>query len=170
MFPILIISQAIPVFAIAPLLVLWLGYGIASKVGMASIIIFFPITTNFYDGLRKTETGWIELAKTMTNNSKKSIFLILWHIRIPAALPSLGSGLRVGAAVAPIGAIVGEWVGSGAGLGFLMLQANARVQIDLMFAALFVIAIVAVILYYTVDNFVKLLAPWQKDNIPETLD
>ena len=109
--PVLVVSQALPVFALAPLLVLWLGYGMASKVAMAVLIIFFPVTAAFYDGLRRTETGWIELARTMGAGSHA----ILWQIRMPAALPALASGLRVAAAVAPIGAVVGEWVGSSRG-------------------------------------------------------
>ena len=129
--PLLVVSQALPVFALAPLLVLWLGYGMASKVAMAVLIIFFPVTAAFLDGLRRTEPGWLELARTMDARP----LAILAQIRVPAALPALASGLRVAAAVAPIGAVIGEWVGSSAGLGYLMLHANARMQVDLMFAA-----------------------------------
>jgi len=82
---------------------------------------------------------------------------------LPAALPSLASGLRVGASVAPIGAVVGEWVGSSGGLGYLMLHANARMQIDLMFAALFTLAAMALALYVAVDRLGRRLAPWQAD-------
>jgi putative hydroxymethylpyrimidine transport system permease protein len=89
----------------------------------------------------------------------------LRYIQIPAALPSLASGLRVATAVAPIGAIVGEWVGSSAGLGYLMLHANARLQIDLVFAALFLLAILAISLYYTVDSLLRAAIPWQSDAV-----
>ena len=89
----------------------------------------------------------------------------LRHLRVPAALPNLASGLRVAASVAPIGAVVGEWVGSEAGLGYLMLHANARMQTDLMFAALFVLTLGAVGLYFTLDWALRRLIPWQ----PETL-
>ena len=151
----LVISQAIPVFALAPVLVLWLGYGMASKVAMASLIIFFPVATSFYDGLRRTEPGWLDLARTM-NASRWSA---LRRVRIPAALPSLASGLRVAAAVAPIGAVVGEWVGSSAGLGHLMLHANARLQVDLMFAALGTLALMALALYFAVDQALRARFP-----------
>jgi len=157
LLPVLVISQAIPVFALAPILVLWLGYGLASKVAMATLIIFFPVTASFYDGLRQTDTGWIDLAITM-NASRWSI---LRHVRLPAAMPALGSGLRVAAAVAPIGAIVGEWVGSGAGLGYLMLHANARVQVDIMFAALLLLSFMAVGLYFAVDVAMHRLIRWR---------
>jgi putative hydroxymethylpyrimidine transport system permease protein len=87
----------------------------------------------------------------------------LRHIAIPAALPALASGLRVAVSVAPIGAVVGEWVGSSAGLGYLMLHANGRMEIDLMFAALFTLALLAIALYFTVDSGLKYLLPWQTE-------
>jgi len=160
LLPVLVISQAIPVFALAPLLVLWLGYGMSSKIAMAVLIIFFPVTAAFYDGLRSTEPEWLELAQVM--NAKP--LAIIRHIRMPAAMPAFASGLRVATAVAPIGAVVGEWVGSSKGLGFYMLHANARMQIDVMFAALAVLAIVALALYFAVDRAMIKLVYWQKDN------
>lgn len=166
LLPLLIASQAVPVFAIAPLLVLWLGYGMASKVAMATLIIFFPVTASFLDGLRRTEGSWLDLAQTMAGTSTSARLATMRHIRIPAALPALASGLRVAAAVAPIGAVVGEWVGSGAGLGYLMLQANARMQVDLMFAALFILALIALALFYVVDAASRALIPWQDDSLP----
>jgi putative hydroxymethylpyrimidine transport system permease protein len=162
LMPVLVVSQAVPVFALAPLLVLWLGYGMGSKVAMAVIIIFFPVTAAFFDGLRRTDQGWLDLAHTMGGTR----WTILRQIRLPSALPALASGLRVATAVAPIGAVVGEWVGSSAGLGFLMLHANARVQTDLMFAALFALALFSVALYFTVDGVLRLIMPWQADADP----
>lgn len=164
LLPVLVVSQAVPVFALAPVLTLWLGYGIESKVAMAVLIIYFPVTAAFHDGLRRTERGWLDLAQVM-NGSR---WAVLRHVRLPAALPALGSGLRVAAAVAPIGAIVGEWVGSSSGLGYLMLHANARVQIDLMFATLFVLALAACAFYFAVDAAVRRLVPWQPETSPET--
>ncbi len=160
LLPVLVVSQAIPVFALAPVLVLWLGYGLASKVAMATLIIYFPVTAAFFDGLRRTEPGWLDLARTMGGGRLST----LRHIRIPAALPALSSGIRVATAVAPIGAIVGEWVGSSAGLGYLMLQANARMQVDVMFAALFVLAVFAVGLYTGVDFALRRALPWQAED------
>ena len=156
--PVLVISQAIPVFTLAPLLVLWLGYGMGSKVAMAVLIIYFPVTAAFYDGLRGTEPEWLELTKVMN----ASPLAVIRHVRIPAALPSFASGLRVATAVAPIGAVVGEWVGSSRGLGFYMLHANARMQIDAMFAALAVLAVLALGLYFTIDKLMNTMVYWQK--------
>ncbi len=161
LLPVLVASQAVPVFAIAPLLVLWLGYGMASKVAMAVLIIFFPVTAAFYDGLARTDPGWLDLARSMGASRWRQLV----HLRIPAALPACASGLRVATAVAPIGAIVGEWVGASAGLGYLMLHANARMQVDLMFAALFVLAAMALALYFTVDRLLRLAVPWQVDTL-----
>ncbi len=160
LLPILVSSQAIPVFALAPILVLWLGYGIASKVAMAILIIYFPVTATFYDGLRRTDPGWLDLAATMGASPRA----VLWRIRVPAALPAFASGLRVATAAAPIGAVVGEWVGSSAGLGYLMMHANGRMQIDLMFAALLTLAVIALVLYATVDLALRRLLPWQPDS------
>lgn len=162
LMPLLVMSQALPVFALAPLLVLWFGYGMPSKIVMTVLIIYFPVTAAFLDGLRRTESGWLELARTMDATPAA----ILRHVRVPAALPALTSGLRVAAAVAPIGAVIGEWVGAGAGLGYLMLQANARMQVDLMFAALLVLAAMALLLWWAVDRAGRALVRWQ----PETVE
>ena len=159
LLPVLVASQAVPVFALAPILVLWLGYGIASKVAMATLIIYFPVAANFFDGLRRTEPGWLDLARAMGARPWRT----LWRIRVPAALPALASGVRVAAAVAPIGAVVGEWVGSSAGLGFLMLHANGRMQIDLMFAALLTLAVFAVTIYFIIDHVLRRALHWQPD-------
>jgi putative hydroxymethylpyrimidine transport system permease protein len=163
LLPLLIASQAVPVFAIAPLLVLWLGFGLASKIAMATIIIFFPVATAFYDGLRRTEPGWLDLATTMG----ASRAAILWRVRVPAALPGLASGLRVAAAVAPIGAVVGEWVGASSGLGYVMLQANGRSQTDMMFAALAILATMAMALWFATDLLLRRLLPWQPDALSD---
>ncbi len=163
LLPLLVMSQAVPVFALAPLLILWLGYGMGSKVTMAVLIIFFPVTAAFYDGLRRTDSEWLELARVMDAPPRA----VLTRIRLPAALPAFASGLRVATAVAPIGAIVGEWVGSSAGLGFYMLHANARMQTDLMFAALALVVAVALALYFSVDRGLKKLVYWQSEEEQE---
>nr|WP_320013223.1 ABC transporter permease [uncultured Desulfobulbus sp.] len=157
MLPVLVISQAIPVFALAPVLVLWFGYGMASKVAMAVLIIYFPVTASFYGGMQRTEPELLELARIMGAGRLE----ILRTIIIPSALPGFASGLRVATAVAPIGAVVGEWVGSSAGLGYYMLHANARMQIDNMFAALALLALVSLLLYFCIDRLLDKLIYWQ---------
>ncbi|MBL8669932.1 MAG: ABC transporter permease [Alphaproteobacteria bacterium] len=162
LLPVLVASQAVPVFALAPLLVLWLGYGILSKIAMAALIIFFPVAVAFTDGLRRTDPGLLDLARTMGASRWDE----MRHVRVPAALPAFGSGLRVAAAVAPIGAVIGEWVGSSAGLGYLMLHANGRMQTDLLFAALLVLATMTLTLYFAVDAGLRRALPWQPDAAP----
>ena len=166
LLPVLVVSQAVPVFAIAPMLVLWLGYGMSSKIAMAALIIYFPVTAAFLDGLRRTDPGWLDLAWTMTTGVRNRGWAVLRYVRIPAALPALASGVRVAAAIAPIGAVVGEWVGSSGGLGYLMLHANARVQVDLMFAALITLSGIALALYFTIDWGLRRILPWQNEMLP----
>jgi putative hydroxymethylpyrimidine transport system permease protein len=156
LLPVLVVSQAIPVFALAPVLMLWLGYGMTSKIAMATLIIYFPVTAACFDGLRQTPIGYLQLARTLGASRRAQLL----QIRLPAALPALGSGLRVAASVAPIGAVIGEWVGSSTGLGYLMLHANARMQVDLMFAALLVLAFMALALYFSVNLIARRLTPW----------
>jgi len=145
--PILVFSQAIPVFALAPLLTLWFGYGLWSKIVMTLLIIYFPVTSAFFDGLMRTPRDLLDLAQVM----RATPLQVMWRIRIPAALPGLASGVRLAAVYAPIGAIIGEWVGASKGLGYLMLLANGRAKIDLMFAALIVLAVFTLALHALVD-------------------
>lgn len=147
MRPVLVFTQALPVFALAPILTLWLGFGMGSKIAMAVLIIYFPVTSAFFDGLMRTPPGYLDLAQTMG----ASRWATLWRIRVPAALPALGSGLRLAAVYAPIGAVIGEWVGSSQGLGYLMLLANGRAKTDLMFAALFTLGLLSILLYVLVN-------------------
>jgi len=157
--PVLVLTQALPVFALAPLFTLWLGYGMASKILVAVLIIYFPVASAFFDGLMQTPKAWLNLGKVMGASPRQ----LLWHIKIPAALPQLASGLRLAAVYAPIGAIIGEWVGASEGLGYLMLLANGRAKIDLMFAALLVLALLTLCLHYAVgkvcDMLVRKYAP-----------
>jgi len=158
--PLMVVSQSLPVFALAPILTLWLGYGMASKIAMATLIIYFPVVAATYDGLRHTPSAMLDLAQTL-DASRLSMLL---HIRLPAAFPSIASGIRVAASVAPIGAVVGEWVGSSQGLGYYMLQANGRMQTDAMFAALLCLCLLAVSLYFLVNTLLDRCLYWQPDS------
>jgi len=142
LFPLVTASQAIPVFALAPLLVLWLGFGIASKVVVAALILFFPLCLSLFDGLCRTPVGWLELAQTSTS----SRFCIFWRVRWPAALPQFFSGLQMAVVLAPIGVVIGEWVGASEGLGYLMMQSNARLETATSFAALLLLLVLALLL------------------------
>ena len=155
--PLLLASQSIPVFALAPILVLWFGYGITSKVVIGTIIVFFPIASNFSDALNKIPKEYIHAGQTL-GFSKLQIFNL---IKLPNALPGLFSGIRVGACFAPIGAVVGEWIGGSQGLGSYMIYSNARLQIDNMFAALIILIVITISLYHLIDLILKKLIWWE---------
>lgn len=157
--PILLVSQALPTFAIAPLFVIWFGYGMASKIVTTVFMLFFPITSAFYDGLQRTPAKYLDLAQTMNAGKWRTLLCI----RIPQALPALGNGLRVAATFAPTGAIIGEWVGASKGLGFLILNSNARMQIDLMFASLVVLVILTLTFYFAIDLLIKSVISWETE-------
>lgn len=158
--PTILMTQALPVFAIAPVLVLWLGFGMSSKIVMAILVIFFTVTSTVYDGLRRLDTGLYDLARLY----RVSRFQELLVFRAPAALPAFASGIRVAAVFAPIGAVVGEWVGGKGGLAFIMLQANARGNADVLFAAVILLALMVLAMRYAVEHLTRILVPWQAED------
>ena len=155
--PILLASQSIPVFALAPLLILWLGYGMSSKIVIGVLIVFFPITSNFTDALNKVPQELIDAGKTIGFNKMQ----IFWKIKIPSSLPGLSSGIRVATCFAPIGAVVGEWIGGSTGLGSFMIYSNARLQTDNMFAALLILIFITISLYRVTDKVLTKYVWWK---------
>ncbi|MFN4131153.1 MAG: ABC transporter permease [Paracoccaceae bacterium] len=146
--PMLIFAQAVPVFALAPILTLWLGYGATSKIVVVMLVVYFPVTSAFFDGLMRLPAPLADLAQNMRAGPVRRLFLL----QVPNALPALASGLRLAVVTAPFAVIVGEWVGSSRGLGYLMLMANGRGQTDLMFAALIVLAAQSLVLFAVVER------------------
>lgn len=163
-WPIILILQTFPVFVLAPILVLWLGFGMASKVMMTTLVIFFPVASAFADGLRRTEPAILEAAAL----TSATPWQILVRLRTPLALPALVSGLRVAVPLAPLGAVIGEWVGASAGLGFVMVQANARMQTDTVFAAMTILALTSVALRLGFDRLVKGRPHWATETEQQT--
>jgi len=157
-YPLVIASQTVPVFAIAPLLVVWLGYGMLSKVAMAALIVFFPIVVNTVDGLRAADPDAVNLLWILGATPAQ----VLLKIRAPAALPFVFSGIRIAVATSVIGAVIGEWVGSTQGLGFLMIHANAQLRIDLVFAAIAVLSLMAIALFAAASAAERLFLPWRR--------
>ena len=155
--PFLVASQAVPVFAIAPLLVIWLGYGIASKVLMAAVIIFFPITVSLLEGFKSCDSEFRVLFQLMGAGFWKTMRLLYW----PWALPHFFAGLKVGVSVATIGAVIGEWVGAQQGLGYLMIQANARLNVDLVFAAILWLSAMGLSLWVFVGYLERKVITWK---------
>jgi putative hydroxymethylpyrimidine transport system permease protein len=156
--PFLVASQAVPVFAIAPLLVVWLGYGIASKVLMAAVIIFFPITVNLLEGFKSCDLEYRNLFQLMGAGFWKTLRLLYW----PWALPHFFAGLKVGVSVATIGAVIGEWVGAQQGLGYLMIQANARLNVDMVFAAILWLSGMGLSLWILVGFLERKVISWRQ--------
>jgi len=143
LYPLIIASQMIPVFAIAPLLIVWMGFGLWPKAVVAALIGFFPIVVNASDGLRAPSRASIELFRSMGASKVQ----ILTKLRLPASLPTLLAGLKVATTLCVVGATIGEWVGASRGLGYLMLQSNALLRVDLVFAAILMLSLLGLLLF-----------------------
>ena len=149
--PLMVFAQAVPVFALAPIITLWLGYGAPSKIVMVALITYFPVTSAFFDGLMRLPSALDDLCHQMQARPLERLILV----QLPHALPALGSGLRLAAVQAPFAVIIAEWVGASRGLGHLILLSNGRGQTDLMFAALIVLAAISLCLFATTDWFAR---------------
>jgi ABC-type nitrate/sulfonate/bicarbonate transport system permease component len=148
----------IPIFAIAPLLVIWFGYGLWPKVTVAGLIVFFPIVVNMVDGLRSVNEETIDVLRSL-GATKIQMFV---RVRLPASLPSLFSGLKVGVTLSVVGATIGEWVGAKSGLGYLMIQSNALMRIDLVFAAILMLSLLGLLLFALVRIMEHKLLRWMR--------
>jgi ABC-type nitrate/sulfonate/bicarbonate transport system permease component len=141
--PLVIVSQTIPVIALAPLLVLWMGYGAPPRVVICALIAFFPMAVAAREGLRATEPDLLLLMRS-AGARRRDVF---WRVRVPAAAPYLAAGLRTGMTLSLVGAVVAEWTGTDAGLGYLVLSANARLATAQAFAAVLVITCLGLLAY-----------------------
>ena len=155
-YPLLIATQSLPKVALAPLILVWLGVGIESKLAIAWLVAFFPIVVDTATGLRNTPAEFLDLATSV----RASAFQSFWKIRFPAALPFVISGSKVAITLAVIGAVIGEFIGSNEGLGNLLLVANSQVNIPLAFACLFGLAVIGIGLYAAVVAVELALKPW----------
>lgn len=160
--PYLVATQAIPIVAIAPLIVIWFGPGIFSKVLICSLIVFFPVLINTVVGVRAVPRSLHDLMRSL--RAKRS--QILRYLEIPAALPIFLGGLRIGATLAVIGAVVGELVGSKQGLGFLINAARGQYDTALVFVAVFTLIALAIFLYGLVALLEKIFLKWQETPHP----
>ena len=158
--PFLVASQAIPMVAIAPLLVIWFGPGLFSKVLICALIVFFPVLVNTLVGLRAVPENLHDLMRSLRATRSQTLRLL----EIPAALPVLLGGLRIGATLSVIGAVVGELVGADRGLGFLINVGRGQYDTALVFVAVFTLVGMALVLYETVILLERHLLKWQKEN------
>ena len=163
LYPILIISQTIPTVAIAPLLVLWFGYGIMPKVILIVIVTFFPIVISFLDGFKSVDEDSIKLLRSMNATE----FQILRHVKLPGALPYFFAGLRVSASYSVVGAVIAEWLGGFSGLGVYMTRVKKSYSFDKMFAVIFLISGLSLVLMLLVKSLEHISMPWLRSRDKE---
>jgi putative hydroxymethylpyrimidine transport system permease protein len=156
LYPILIGSQTIPIVVLAPILVILLGYGILPKLVIVALICFFPIVVNGLDGLRAVDDDFIRMMYTL-DATRWGIFR---RVEFPGALPSFFSGMRIAATFASIGAVFGEWSGSNAGLGYVMLEATPNLLTARIFAAILVLTLISLALFGLVSLLERIAVPW----------
>jgi NitT/TauT family transport system permease protein len=159
-FPYVVAIQTLPKIAIAPLIMLWVGVGIESKIVIAAMVSFFPMLVNTIVGLKSTPEDKIDLMRSLSANRWK----IYWYVQLPEALPFIFAGLNIGIVLSVLGAIVGEFVGAKAGLGYLILQMNYNMDIAGMFAALVVLGIMGIVLNAVMQFARRKIVFWQSDH------
>jgi putative hydroxymethylpyrimidine transport system permease protein len=157
-YPLVIASQAVPVIVIAPILVIWFGFGIAPKLIVIALICFFPVVVNTFDGLQSVDRAQVKMLRTL-NASRLDIFR---HLELPSSLPYLFSGAKIAAAVAVIGAVFGELVGSDAGLGHAIQIGTAQLLTARVFAAVLLLSLMAIGLFAVVSALERWAVPWAR--------
>jgi NitT/TauT family transport system permease protein len=155
-YPLLVFSQSIPKIAIAPLLVVWFGFDIVPKIISAFLLGFFPVVVSSVQGFKSVDPDLIDLARSMEGSARK-IFLA---VSLPHAMPSIFAGLKVSVTLAVVGAVVGEFVGSNSGIGYVMQRAIGTFDLPVMFAALVILAVIGVVLFWIVDAIERIALPW----------
>ena len=156
-YPLLVASQTVPIVVIAPILVVWLGFGIGPKLVIIALICFFPITVNTLDGLGSVDADLVKMVRTLD----ASRWQTLRRVEAPTALPYFLSGAKIAVAVAVIGAVFGEWAGSSAGLGHLIQEASAQLQTARTFAAVTVLSALAILLFALLSLIERRVAWWR---------
>ena len=157
-YPLMVITQTIPTIAIAPILVLWMGFGMAPKIALVVITTFFPIAVGLLDGYRSVDRDSINLMRSMGAGRVR----IFTHLKFPAALPHFFSGLKISASYAVVGALVSEWLGGFNGLGVYMTRVKKAYAFDKMFAVILFIIIISLLLMLLVQCIRKASMPWEK--------
>ncbi|OAA83640.1 ABC transporter permease [Clostridium ljungdahlii] len=156
-YPILLISQTIPTIAIAPLFIIWFGFGVLPKIIVVVMVCFFPIVVSLVDGFEKVDRDYINLFSTM----KASRLQTFYHLKLPYAMVNFFSGLKIAATYMIMSAIIGEWLGGDNGIGVYMVRAKNAYQLDKVFASILVIVIVSIIIIYIIDFIGKKIIHWK---------
>lgn len=155
-YPIMIITQTIPTIAIAPVLVLWMGFGMAPKITLVVITTFFPITVGLLDGYKSVDRDSIDLMRAMGATK----FQIFRHVKISAAMPQFFAGLKISASYAVVGAVISEWLGGFVGLGVYMTRVKQAYAFDKMFAVIIFIVVISLLLMAVVNVIRRVSMPW----------
>ncbi len=158
LYPVILISQMIPLIAVAPLVLIWFGFGVMPKIIIVIIVCLFPCILSFLDGLDNIDDELVNLMKTM----KASEIQIFFKLKLPASLQSLLSGLKISAVYSIMGAVIGEWLGAESGLGIYMTRAISSFKTDALFADILIIIILSLIVFKIVEFSEKALMPWKK--------
>jgi ABC-type nitrate/sulfonate/bicarbonate transport system permease component len=156
-YPVLVITQTVPTVAIAPLLVLWMGYGILPKITLIVITSFFPITIGLLDGFHSTDKDALNLMRAMGANRMQRFI----HIKLPSSMSHFFAGLRISVSYSLIGAVVAEWLGGFNGLGVYMTRVRKSYSFDKMFAVIFFISLISLLLVFGVTLIKKAAMPWE---------
>ena len=155
-YPLLVISQTVPIIALAPLLIIWFGFDIEPKIIVVTLFCYFPIAINTLDGLNAAEPEYLDLLHSMGATPRQ----VWWKVRFPAALPYFFSGLKIATTYSVVGAVVGEWVGGRRGLGIYLLRAQANFNTAQVFATIFVISMLSILFFGLVFLVERLALPW----------
>ena len=158
-YPWLVASQMVPIVAVAPILVVWFGFTIVPKVVVVALVCFFPVVVNTTDGLKSVDPEMVRLMRTLGMSRPR----IMRSVRVPSALPYVFSGLKVAMALSVIGAVFGEWVGASEGLGYLMLALNNQLATTDLFAAVLVLSVMGITLFFLVGLVERLVIPWHHE-------
>jgi NitT/TauT family transport system permease protein len=160
LYPIVLVLQVVPKVAIAPLLVVFLGFGPTPKIVIAVLIAFFPVVIDTVVGMRAVDREMLELVRVL-NGSRLQEFT---RVRFPFALPFIFSGLKVAMTFAVIGVIIGEFIGANSGLGYLLILANSQLQTEMSYAALTILSVIGIVLFGALSLLERIIVPWADHN------
>jgi ABC-type nitrate/sulfonate/bicarbonate transport system permease component len=158
LYPPLVLSQAVPLIAIAPLLLIWFGFGLLAKVLIVAFVCCFPIAVNAYEGFRAVDPRYRELLETFGAGARDRYR----HIYVPATLPGILAGMKIAATYSVLGAVIGEWLGGSKGMGVYMTRALSSVRVDRMFGGIVIVVLLSYGLFKTVDLLGRLATPWMR--------
>lgn len=159
-YPLLVISQTIPLIALAPLFVMWFGFGVLPKVLVVALVCFFPVVVSLIEGINAVDTDTIDLLRSMGAGS----FHVFTLVQIPSSIPYLFGGLRIAATYSVMGAVIGEWLGGASGLGVYMLRAQKAFSLERVFAAIFVIVILSFTVFGVIVTLQRIATPWRRSD------